>query len=289
MQYIAAPANSWSDAASPDMFFFDRVKDNVDLLAPTDDRSLGLMLREARTTLGQNRRTMIVSGQKDSVYYLTELARITSGSTVALLAALARQTNRSWSQHSVPNLTGLYGSSNTSFQYITLFPSRLNGSRDASMPMIGVRSAISAARTYAVYVGYSYRTKTDGVASVNALGYYTPPSSPSGGTFAYGENNTLTVTSDYTHASWPTSFSISDTGYGPSIAYTNATTTEARGLRIKSKLVDDETINLSDACLPYSGLLVRLKKGEDYSVEDNCIPSQLYLVDFSLSQKVLML
>lgn len=289
MQYIAVPAGPWQQPVAPEMMFFDTVKDGVDLNSPTNDNLLSIELRKARTALGNGGNTMIVAGQSD-IYYFTELARAryNAGSSLEPLSALCRPSaNQTWSQHATAlGTVGMYSQSN--YQIVTIVPPTLDGSRPATFPIVGVRSAISASRTYTVFIGVNYRTAANSVGTTNVTGYYTPSSSPSGGTISQGENNVWTITNTYSHFSWPSGLSVSDTGYGPSVVVPT-TTPDARGIRVKQSLIDAEQLDLSDACLNYAGLMIKLKKGRDYLIADNCVPGNNYPVDLSPTRMSLML
>lgn len=287
MQYITAPANAWNAESGPEMLFFD-AKDNADLDSPNTDLLLNKELRKARTTLAQNKRTMMIGGQGAGVFYLTELSRCRPSNPAPSLSDLCRPSvNARWGAHSVPNTVGIY--INTNMPTLTLIPPTFNGTRSVYLPQLGVRSAISASRSYTVFVGMTFRNANEGTGLLNANGNYQPPASPSGGTFAYGENNSFLATSDYSHFAWPISISVSDTGYGPAVAYPDALSIKDRGLRVKQQIQDTETVDLSKACLNYSGLMIKLRKGVDYSVQNECVPGETYPVDFTNTQKTYLM
>lgn len=292
MQYIAAPANSWSDVASPEMFFFDAVQDNIDLTSLVDDNDLSQTLRNARTTLGKDRKTMVVAGQNANTFYLTELAKAWQypANVLDSLAVMSRAyVNNVWSYHaSSASLIGV--PSTNQYQIVTLTPARLTGNKPAWFPQLGVRSGIGASRSYVISLTLNYRTTTNVTGTLVSTGTYTPPSSPSGGTTAYGENNYVQIGTNYSHLSWQRALTISDTGYGPTLLVPSATSVQTRGLRVNQAIIPNtETVDLSIACVNYTGKMLRLHKGQDYEVADDCQPGNLYPIDFILSQKTIML
>lgn len=286
MQYIAVAGNAFNKASAPEMFFFDTDKDNVNLdAAATSLTALETTLRNARTVLGNSSATMVTRGQKGSVYYLTELARNIGVIELPRLSdrigpgSLYYGAHQYWAAGTAVR--------NDNGRIITLVPSDLGQSRTGSLPVLGVRSAIPSAKQYTVTA--TIRTMNTSLSLENSYsyGYYTPPSSPSGGTTAQGENNTFTIANNVTHFAWVYSISISDTGYGPSIFYPNANA-ELRGIRIKQQIKPaDEVFNLTDSCLCFSNVIVRLKKGIDYDVQDDCVAGTSYAIDFSKTIKLI--
>lgn len=289
MQYIAAPGNAYSQASAPEMFFFDEQQDNIDLdQASTSLTALETAVRDARTTLGNQKATMITRGQKDSVYYLTELARTIGGADVSRLSNLIGPNAFPYGAHQ----NWAYGVGTPTGQFarlITLIPSELVDAHICTMPTMGVRSSISASRVYLVTINIRAMSVGLSILNYSASGYYTPPSSPSGGTESRGENNTFGVNNNITHLAWPTTVTVSDTGYGPLILYPS-TDAANRGIRIKEQVKpSDDVFNLTAACMSFSNLLVKLKKGVDYSISDDCHAGTSYSVDFSQTVKVFQL
>ncbi|AWY08460.1 hypothetical protein HOT49_gp192 [Erwinia phage vB_EamM_Alexandra] len=288
MQYIAAPGNAFVVPTSPELFFFDAVQDRVDLdTAATSLTALETTLRDARTVLGNSKNTMITRGQKDSVYYLTELARNIGSTELLRLGSLIGPDAPYYGVHA--SWSYGMGVPNNNNRVITLVPSALQAARTGSMPMLGVRSGIPSSRTYTVTV--TVRTMNTSLVLENSYsyGYYAPPSSPSGGTVAQGENNTFTIANNVTHFAWPAGVTISDTGYGPSVVYPNVEA-DVRGIRIKQQIKpSSEVFNLTDACLSFPKVLVRLKKGLDYVAPDDCQAGMSYQIDFTPSRQVFLL
>lgn len=288
MQYLAVPANSWKVPTTPDIFFFDPAFDNIDFSSAVNDSTLGSVLRNARTVLGNGSRTMITRGQKGSEYHLTELPKdITGGVNSGSLAALARSVSVSYGTHATWSFgTAVPTSGN---RIVCLSPTNL-GNRATYMPILGVRSGIPSARTYTVYCNIQMVDAGGSVFSTTATGSYTPPSSPSGGTIAQGENNYFVLANNtYTHFVYPTSMSVSDTGYGPSIVYPSAAA-DRRSPKIPQNLVSqDEVFNLTDGllCTNDGKRIIKLKKGVDYDVDDNCVAGTSYPIDFSRSQHLI--
>ncbi|QZE57400.1 hypothetical protein MPK71_gp191 [Erwinia phage pEa_SNUABM_1] len=286
MQYLAAAGSSWTKPTTPDIFFFDPTLDSIDFNKATDNPTLCEVLRNARTVLSANSRTMITRGQKGSTYYLTELPKDIGRVDASDLAAHARSAAPYYGTHAQWQAgTGIPTNGN---RIICLYPSNL-GNRPTYMAMLGVRSGIPSSRTYTVYCNVQMVTVNGSIVSTSATGTYTPGSSPSGGTIAQGENNYFVMQSGYTHFAYPTSMSISDTGYGPSIVYPSVEA-DRRSPRIDQYLVThDEVFNLTDGllCTADGKSLIKLKKGIDYDVEDDCVAGTSYTIDFSRTQRLI--
>lgn len=286
MQYIAVAGNSWTKPTTPDIFFFDPELDNIDFEGAVNDTTLNQVLRNARTILGNNSRTMITRGQKGAEYFLTELPKAIGSVNASSLVEHARATGTYYGPHG--QWTAGIGIPNNGSRIICLYPSGL-GNRATYMAMLGVRSGIPSSRTYTVYCNLQMVTINGSVVSTTATGTYTPGSSPSGGTVAQGENNYFVMQDAYTHFAYPTSMSVSDTGYGPTIVYPSAIA-ERRSPRIPQYLVSkDEVFNLTDGllCNADGKSLIKLKKGIDFDVEDNCVAGTSYTIDFSRTQHLI--
>lgn len=285
MQYLSAAGNSWSKPTTPDIFFFDPELDNINFDSAVNDVTLNQVLRNARTVLSANSRTMITRGQKGAEYFLTELPKDIGRVDASSLAAHARSPAPYYGTHAQWQAgTGIPTNGN---RIICLYPSGL-GNRATYMAMLGVRSGIPSSRTYTVYCNLQMVTINGSAVSTTATGTYTPGSSPSGGTIAQGENNYFVMQDAYTHFAYPTSMSVSDTGYGPTIIYPSVSA-ERRSPRIPQYLVSkDEVFNLTDGllCTADGKNLIKLKKGIDFDVEDNCVAGTSYTIDFSRTQRL---
>lgn len=286
MQYLSVAGNSWAKPTTPDIFFFDPVFDKIDFNSAVDSASLGQVLRNARTVLSSNSRTMITRGQKGAEYFLTELPKDIGRVDASSLVEHARTAMSYYGTHA--NWQAGTGIPTNGNRIICLYPSGL-GSRATYMAMLGVRSGIPSSRTYTVYCNLQMVTINGSVVSTTATGTYTPGSSPSGGTIAQGENNYFVMQDTYTHFAYPTSMSISDTGYGPTIIYPSVEA-DRRSPRIPQYLVaKDEVFNLTDGllCTADGKSLIKLKKGIDFDVEDDCVAGTSYTIDFSRTQRLI--
>lgn len=286
MQYLAAAGNSWTKPTTPDIFFFDPTLDSIDFNSAVNDLSLSAVLRNARTVLANNSRTMITRGQSGGTYFLTELPKDIGRVDASSLAVHARTAAEYYGSHAT--WTSGIGIPTNGNRILCLYPSNI-GDRATYMAMLGVRSGIPSSRTYTVYCNVQMVTVNGSVLSTSATGTYTPGSSPSGGTIAQGENNYFVMRTGYTHFAYPTSMSISDTGYGPSIVYPSVGA-ERRAPKIPQNLVaQDEVFNLTDGllCTADGKNLIKLKKGIDYDVEDDCVAGTSYTIDFSRTQRLI--